>query len=410
VTARTGVEGPRLGPVGLAVAITIPMVVATFLPFAIGALGPALVADVAISNTQLGLLITAFYATGALLSPSGGSLVDRIGGRDALLGLLAASGTALVLLPFAPRYVWMLAATAIGGLAIALSNPATNLLVARLGAPGSRGVLIGIKQSGVPLGSFLAAGLLPLLAAWLGWRIALTSGLLLVATGVAAVVTLLPRHTAPMRPPAAGAAHQAALAAPVTRPTSAGHSGTSWWLAVYELFTGAGLSTVTAHLALYGHQGLGLSEVTAGHLLALVAAVGVVARVLWGRIAEHHPSLPSLLAVVGGIAAAATVLVLLAEDAGAALAWVGAVGLGATAIASNAIVMTALVRGGGSSRTGRDSGFVLGGFYIGLLSGAPVFGLLVDRLGSYALGWGLTAASFALSAAVALGWRRYEAP
>jgi hypothetical protein len=33
----------------------------------------------------------------------------------------------------------------------------------------------------------------------------------------------------------------------------------------------------------------------------------------------------------------------------------------------------------------------------------------VDRLGSYALGWELTAASFILSAEVALGWRRYEA-
>jgi predicted MFS family arabinose efflux permease len=403
LTARTGVDRSRAGSTGLALAITIPMVVATFLPFAIGALGPALVADVAISHTQLGLLITSFYATGALLSPAGGSLVDRIGGRDALLGLLAASGTALVLLPLAPAYGWMLAAAATGGLAIALSNPATNLLVARLGAPGSRGVLIGIKQSGVPFGSFLAAGLLPVLAAWLGWRPALVSGLLLVAVGVAAVLALLPRHTEPLSQPAGAATPQTTTTG--AAPSASEHrSGTGWWLAGYELFMGAGLSTVTAYLALYGHQGLGLPEVTAGHLLALVAAVGVPARVLWGRVAEHHPSLPVLLAVVGAVSVAATMLVLAAQEGRPGLAWVGAAGLGATAIASNAIVMTALVRGGGTSRTGRDSGFVLGGFYIGLLSGAPVFGFLVDRLGSYTLGWGLTAASFALSAAVALAW------
>ena len=383
------------------------MVVATFLPFAIGALGPALVADVAISHTQMGLLITSFYATGALLSPAGGSLVDRIGGRDALLGLLAASGAALVLLPLAPGYAWMVAAAATGGLAIALSNPATNLLVARLGAPGSRGVLIGIKQSGVPFGSFLAAGLLPVLAARLGWRPALVSGLLLVAVGVAAVLALLPRHTEPLTRPS-DAVTRPTAATVATLPTAPeNHRGRGWWLAAYELFMGAGLSTVTAYLALYGHQGLGMPEVTAGHLLALVAAVGVPARVLWGRVAEQHASLPALLALVGVIAVAATTLVLLAQEGRAGLAWVGAAGLGATAIASNAIVMTALVRRGGTSRTGRDSGFVLGGFYVGLLSGAPVFGMLVDRLGSYTLGWGLTAVSFALSAAVALAWWQF---
>ena len=57
---------------------------------------------------------------------------------------------------------WMLiVAGVVGGLPQGWGNPATNALIAAVVEPGSRGVMTGIKQSGVTLAVFLAGGLAP---------------------------------------------------------------------------------------------------------------------------------------------------------------------------------------------------------------------------------------------------------
>jgi MFS family permease len=114
-----------------------------------------------------------------------------------------------------------------------------------------------------------------------------------------------------------------------------------------------------------------------------------------------------LIWIAGG-ATVAQALLLLSGRYGLVLFWPAILGLGATAVAWNAVAMVAVVRTSESGGTGRASGTVLTGFFAGLLVSPVIAGSMVDRTGSYAVGWAVITALFAAAAALAGVQSRYE--
>lgn len=388
----TGDDGARSAGwrIGFTTVLTLAMAIATFPQFALGALGPVLVDDLDLSRAGLGSLSTAFFIVATPASSFIGHLGERLGGRR-LMGLLFAVATAsLVSMAVAPSYPWLLVAVGLGGLAIAASNPSTNALIAGHLPSGRRGAVVGLKQSGVQVGSFIAGAALPGLALAIGWRNTLLLVALLSAAGLAATFAIVP--------------HDAAASSRAT--AGDGRSTVVRWLVPYAFFMGAGVSATTAYLALYANETLGMSEATAGALLAVVGAVGVVARILWGRAAERRPTVAGPLAALTIAALAAVALVWAATYAGAWLVWPAAVGVGATAAAWNSVGMLAIVRETGGRGTSTASGHVLTAFYAGLLVMPIAFGALVDATGTYSPAWGLTLATLAAALVLTLAWQR----
>ena len=64
----------------------------------------------------------------------------------------------------------------VGGVGQAIANPATNKLISMHVPPGKRGIITGIKQSGVQAGTFLGGLLLPVITLSFGWRLADRAG------------------------------------------------------------------------------------------------------------------------------------------------------------------------------------------------------------------------------------------
>jgi predicted MFS family arabinose efflux permease len=177
-------------------------------------------------------------------------------------------------------------------------------------------------------------------------------------------------------------------------------------LAAYAFFMGAGMSTVTTYLPLYGHDRVGFSQAAAGSLLALVGAGGVISRLWWTRLHERRAGRGrgalGILMALAGAALAATIAVVAAQATGAWLLWLAAGLLGLSASAWNAVAMLALLERTPAASAAGTSGMVLAAFYLGLGVAAPVFGLAVDAIGAYEAGWALTAMCFGLAAATAL--------
>src|SRR5438105_11767320 len=136
------------------------MAFSMLLLFVVGALGPLLVRDLALSRSELGAMVTAAFAVATILSLVSGQVVDRVGGRASLICLLALVALNLLLLSIAPTFALLLAAAALGGVAQSLANPATNKLVAGWFSVGRRATVLGVKQSGVQAGAFAAGFLL----------------------------------------------------------------------------------------------------------------------------------------------------------------------------------------------------------------------------------------------------------
>jgi predicted MFS family arabinose efflux permease len=378
---------------GLAATLTVAMAVATFLQFALGALGPFITEDLEISRTQLGALTTALYGVGGALSPVGGPLADRFGGRRTLLALCVAAGCSALLGAAAPTYLLLALAVGVGGIALSVVNPATNKLLAQYVDPSRQGVVTGVKQSGVQIGAFVAGVTLPPIAGVLGWRSAMAMSAALAAGCALAALAVVPAHEARQHEVRLGGGGR--LGPAVNR------------LAVYALLMGAGAGAASVFLPLYGVERLDLTKSVAGQVASLLGLAGVVGRLLLGRAADR--SRTPVTVTLGWLAVAgigATLLLMAAESAGAWLLWVGAAAFGATAVAWNTLGMLSIVRGVEHHLAGRASGRVLLGFYGGFVVGPVAFGWSVDEAGSYVPGWLGVCGSFVLAAVVALSWHR----
>lgn len=387
---------PSDRPLVFAATLALAMAVSTFLMVVFGTLAPFFAADLGLSRTQVGTLTTALYVTGALLSPVLGPAADRLGARRLVLALFAVGAASFVAAALAPSYALLLVVALFGGLAVAIGNPATNLLIATHTQPDRQGVVTGVKQSGVQIGVFLGGAALPALAAAFGWRTATMAAVVLPALGVAGLARAVPQDGRP----APRAARVGSPRLPVGMR----------WLAAYGFGMGLGVSAVGAYLPLYAVERLGMAETVAGLLSATIGAVGIAARILWGRSADRSTTPPARsLTVLGVASVVAAALVLLAEPVSPALAWAGAVVAGGSAVAWTAVGMLAVVRQSPLAVAGRASGLVLLGFYGGFIVGPPAFGVLVDTTGRYASGWLFTLAAFAVSTAVGWAWGRSEA-
>lgn len=383
----------------LAVTLLWAMAAGTIIQFAVGALAPFLTADLGLSRAQIGALSTIFYAVGAACSPLAGPLVDRLGGRRVLLWLLALSGAAIAGMGLAPGYALLLTAAGVGGVANAAVNPVTNQLIAVHLVRGAQGVIMGVKQSGVQVGAFLAGAALPTAALTVGWRVALVITAAVAATGLVLAVVVLPRSREPT-----GQAGEIGAQADDGEPRPRRFVG---WLAAYALLMGAGGVAVISFLVLYAVEDLGWSESVAGAAAATVALAGVLARMAWGRVAERLQTSTAPLLVLAAGSAVAQALIWAAQ-ASPPLLWLGAVGFGVTAGAWMAVAMLVIVRRVPRPHTGWASGVVQGAFYVGMLSCPPVFGWSVDVTGGYDAGWAGVTAILVVAAVLTAVWHRRD--
>jgi len=402
----------RRSEIGFVVTLTLGMAVCTFLPYALGALGPFITDDLGITHTALGSLTTVMYAVGAVLSPVAGPLVDRFGGRRSLLVSFAAGGLGVAVAAVAGRhYSGLVAGAAVFGISVAFGNPATNQLAARVVHAGRYGIVTGVKQSGVQVGAFLAGLVLPGLAGAAGWRTALGGCALLGGAGLVLTGRFVPgpsggsaRWEAGPATGAGGAAATPAAAGGLSRARRRRLDRAVNRLTVYALLMGFGVGAVGAYLPLYAVEELGFSRSTAGLTAALMGLVGIVARVGWGR--RHDRTMTPVIRSLGTLAVGSVVAsggLWAAASLGSGIVWAGAALFGATAVAWNALGMLAIVRDVDVAVAGRASGRVLLGFYVGFLAGPVSFGWSVDHAG-YSAGWAAVTAVFVLAAALTLAW------
>jgi predicted MFS family arabinose efflux permease len=359
-------------------------------PFLLGTFAPALVQEFGIGRPLLGVLVTAGYGVGALLSLVVGQVVDAIGARRSVVALFSVSTVALSLFALAPHYAVLVITVALGGLPQALSNPATNKMIALAVPPERRGALIGIKQSGVQVGAFAAGLPLAALAEVSSWRAAVW-----VAAGCAALAVaatwFLPADPHPPRRPSFRISLTAEAAV--------------WWLLGFSVLIGSGVAAVNTYVVLFATQDLSVGAQVAGTLVASLGVAGMIGRVGWSRFVSRGRTAGKVLVPLGIGAAVSAVVVLGAAYVGAAWAWVGVLGIGLFGVAANAVSMLAVTSLSAQAQLGRNSALVAAGFFAGFAIGPPCFGLLVEA-GGYTLGWSLVALEFAAGGAVAWLWLR----
>jgi predicted MFS family arabinose efflux permease len=353
--------------------------------YTLTAISPLVIADLDLSPAEYGAISTVTFGSAALSALLLGGPSSRFGARTVMVAVSVGSIAGLAVLALAESYAVVVVAGVLSGVAQALSNPATNRVVA--GVPAQqRGALIGWKQSGVQAAQLVAGLAAPLIAAAVGWRWAVAAGVVLGLLGVVSALATRPvaaTDRTPGRPEESG-------------PISVG------MLTAYTFFIGFGLQATNAHLPLFAHVELGLGLRPAGLIAALVGLVGLLSRIWWGRRADAGPRQAATLLTLAVGAALGVVLVMASTLLGSWLVWVGAAVFGGAALASNSVTMVVLIRTVPVESLGPATAFLATGMYLGFGTGPLAFGLTLDLGAGFGVAWLVPLTAFVAAALISL--------
>lgn len=378
--AENAVEDEALDyrPVLLAVAVATVGVLPAFLT---GGLVVQIRSELDFGSAALGLAVAVFFASASLASVVMGRVVEKIGAhRSMRLSAVASAASLLGVALFAGSWEGLVACLVLGGLANAVAQPATNLSLARGVPAGRQGVSFGIKQAAIPTATLLAGLAVPGIAVTLGWRWAFAGGAALALL----IALLVPAESLGgvrrLKEARAGDVSVAPLV-----------------LLALGIGLGSTAATPLGAFIVESSVASGLNVGTAGLLLALGSAAGIVVRVWFGHLADGMGGgRLRLVAAMLGVGVAGFVMLASGKVGlilpGTLLAF-GA-GWGWPGLFNFAVVKTnpgAPAAATGITQTGASGGAALGPL---------VFGLVVETT-SYGTAW-LASGVIALLALVAI--------
>jgi len=159
-----------------------------FYIFAIPPMLPLIKAELGVSYTQMGLLLTLFSLASGAAQYFMGVLVDRVGARWVLAGGMALLATAITLMGIVPLY-WALAVFAIlAGLGNSVFHPADYTILGARVRPGRVGRAFSLHTFSGFVGFAAAPAFMTFLAATWDWR---TAFIIVGVAGLAIVAVLL---------------------------------------------------------------------------------------------------------------------------------------------------------------------------------------------------------------------------
>ncbi|AZZ92914.1 MFS transporter [Hahella sp. KA22] len=377
----------------LLLSMTLPMLIL----YTIGALGPLLIADLGIEAGWLGYVTMSAFGVAAMLSLAAGPLVERLGARRGLLLLFVSVALAYALMITLPGFAGIIAAVAVCGVAQALSNPVTNLLIAQQIAPPRKAFAVGLKQSGVQLGALIAGGLLPLIAVPFGWRAAMATII---------PVALLLAFTAPALAPPAPPAESRRSWLPA-RPGALLLN-----LMAVQGCAGVTLSAFVTFLPIFATQ-QGVSQHDAGMMVAVFGVMGLTSRLTLTPLSTKLKDESWMLLGLMALTALALWITQQASSESHWPLWVGVLIVGLTAVATNAVAMGMLLRDRVFGAPATASGLLSAAFFGGFAAGAPLFGAVSGSSFGFNGAWSVLSLVALAGSAAALGLallRRRSAP
>nr|WP_242702339.1 MFS transporter [Achromobacter sp. SD115] len=324
-------------------------------------------------TAEVGLFLAVVYGGAMMSSALSSVLVGRLGAvrvSQAALTLQAAGLAVLAIeAPLAQH-----AAALLCGLGYGIITPASSHILARTTAQERMYTVFSLKQTGVPLGGLLAGAILPALAAWSSWRMAL-----LFLAGAACVVALASDW----------------LRAQLDEPAAPRATGAGQWhrpvmdvLQRAQLRTMAGISllfsacqlSVSGYLMVFLQRDLQLGVARAVLVYAVAQGAGIVGRVAWGRIADRTRSPRGVLMLIGVLMAGSALgLAFTPVQSSLLVLCLLAAMLGATAIGWNGVFLGELARLAPAGKVASVTGGTMFFTYIGVVIGPPAFGFMAER-------------------------------
>jgi predicted MFS family arabinose efflux permease len=359
----------------------------------------------------IGLYLLCSYVGAVLGSLSAGPLMERWGAIRISQWALMLSAVGLLLAAVWPGAL-MLAALLIG-LGYGPITPASSHVLNHTTPAQQRNLVFSIKQTGVPVGVALCGFCVPPLASasgWLGTLLVLAVACAVVAASATPIQAKMDAQTTSLLTTNAPPVTLRYLLGRLLQPFAViwQHKTLRSLAAVSFILSGIQIS-FTGYLVSYLTTSLAMTALLAGSVLALSQLGGVVGRIAWGYVADRFMRpLTTLVLLVSVTALASLTTASLtswpAAPPGMFLACLMFV-FGATASGWNGVYLAEVARQAPTGLVGMATSGTLACTFLGVLLGAPLFGLVVSSRGSYAAAFGLEALLALVAALMLLVFR-----
>jgi MFS family permease len=359
----------RAAPPGLVLAAAAAAQASvSYVTYGLPAIGPQLRAHYHLSLAGLGAVLTANLFGSGLALVASGVVIERFGARLSMLAGTALGVLGLLAAAFSGSSAVLFAALLVSGIGTAVVPVAGAGALFRVYPPARRGWALGVRQMAVPLGGTIAAVTLPPLERAGGVQLPL-----LVGAGALAVFGCA-------FAPLAGderAAHRFRL----ELRRILGAPGMLRLLGVAACYIVV-LQAVLTYVVDSAHAA-GLSSFAASATFFAVNVTAVVARLVWGKVADlgEGSRRARTLVDLGLVAAVGAVLFTFALHVGAALVVPAAVLFGFGAFGWNAIVYVSAGERTGPELAGRAVAVALTVVFVLSAVCTPPLGALADHAG-----------------------------
>jgi MFS family permease len=366
----------------------------SFVNFGLPSIGPDLRHHYGLSLPELGAVLTAALLGSGIALIAAGIAVDRFGARPSTLVGTALATAGLAAAAGAESKGVLFVALAVSGIGSSVIPIAGAGALFRAYPPTRRGWALGVRQTAVPLGGTIAALAMPGLVTLGGVELAFA-----VAAGMVAVTGtvfgLIPEEGSGPARTRVKRAFRSILRAP----------GMARLLLVGALYIVV-LQAILSYMV-PSARAAGLSAFWAGFTYFAVNVTAMVARLVWGKVADRQGGSRRVRTLVetGVVGSIGGLVFALALHAGPGLVLPAAVLFGFGALGWNALLY--VIAGESTSPDLAGRSVAVAATVVFLISAActPLLGALADDAG-WNVFWITAAALSALGALAAAGLRR----
>ncbi|AZO21098.1 MFS transporter [Mesorhizobium sp. M1E.F.Ca.ET.045.02.1.1] len=323
-------------------------------------------ADLGVSISAAGLLISG-YALGVVVgAPLLGALTGRLAKKTLLLALMVVFTIGNLACALAPDYWTLMAARVLTAFAHASFFGVGSVVATSLVAPNRKASAIALMFTGLTVANILGVPFGTWLGQAYGWRSTFLAVTLVGVIAFAVIALLVPRDE-----PAAAAEEESsegALAVLGRRPVLLGLLTTVLsWVGVFAAFTY--LAPILTRIS-------GFSEAAVSPILLVFGAGLVAGNLLGGRLADRH-LVPTVIGTLVALSAALFVMTAAMHQPIAAIIAVGL--LGAAAFATVAPLQMWVLEKAKGAGQGLASSFNIAAFNLGNAIGAWLGGFVIDH-------------------------------
>lgn len=344
---------------------------------------PLIQSEFSLSKSEIGWMTSAVFFGSSFIAIPSGLIADRIGTRKTLFTFCLFLALVLFSFFFVQSFHVILLLLFLVGIGYGGITPGTNKTVMEKFTISNRGTAMGIKQTGVPLGSTFGTILLPVFANYYGWR----NSLLAVSIFLFLLCLF---HFKVFQESKAEANIENSKGIKEIKELLKNKRLLSL-IAIIIFFIWIQLSTVT-YLVLFINEELERSLVFSTFCLTLLLVGGVIGRLCWGFISDNFffRRRGIVLTLIGGLSG--LFMLGMGFINPAFFGWfilLLTLLLGITTQGWNGMFVLIISEVVKRHQVGLASGIGLTVVYIGAILGTPLSGMIIDLTGNYEVMWNI---------------------